>query len=84
VEKIKKVASKYQSLKHYVSSMMKRYDADGDGCLNFQELSSGFDHDDVRLSKEEKLALMKHLDVDCDGQVTREEIFNALLVDPRH
>ena len=31
VEKIKKVASKYQSLKHYVSSMMRRYDTDGDG-----------------------------------------------------
>lgn len=84
VEKIKRVAAKYQSLKHYVSSMMRRYDTDGDGYVNFQELSDGLDHDNVRISKEEKLALMKHLDVDCDGTVSREEIFNALLVDPRH
>lgn len=67
VEKIKKVASKYQSLKHYVSSMMRRYDVDGDGFVNFTELSNGLDHDNVRMTKEEKLAFMKHLDVDCDG-----------------
>ena len=47
--------------------MMRRYDTDGDGYVNFAELSSGLDHDDVRLTKQEKLALMKHLDVDCDG-----------------
>jgi len=27
---------------------------------------------------------MKHLDVDCDGAVSRDEIFNALVVDARH
>lgn len=50
IEKIKKAADKYQSLKHYVSSMMRRYDADGDGFLNFQELSNAFDYDSVRLT----------------------------------
>jgi Ca2+-binding EF-hand superfamily protein len=84
VEKIKKAASKYQSLKHFVSAMMRRYDTDGDGSLNFKELFDGLNHDNVKLSKDECLALMKHIDVDCDGQVTRDEIFNALLVDPRH
>jgi Ca2+-binding EF-hand superfamily protein len=64
--------------------MMRRYDQDGDGYVNFQELSDGFDHDNVRLTKQEKLALMKHLDADCDGRVSREEIFNVLLVDSRH
>ena len=84
LDRRKRVAAKYQSLKHDVSSLMGRYDTDGDGYVNFQELSDGLDHDNVRITKEEKLALMKHLDVDCDGSVSREEIFNALLVDSRH
>jgi Ca2+-binding EF-hand superfamily protein len=67
VEKIKKNASKYQSLKHFVSAMMRRYDTDGDGSLNFKELFDGLNHDNLRLSKDECLALMKHIDVDCDG-----------------
>jgi|Laugresu1bdmlbdd_1035124.scaffolds.fasta_scaffold09562_4 hypothetical protein len=33
--KIKKGAQKYQSLKHFVAAMMRRYDADNDGYLNF-------------------------------------------------
>jgi Ca2+-binding EF-hand superfamily protein len=47
-------------------------------------LSDGLAHDNIKLTKDERLALMKHLDVDCDGAVSRDEIFNALVVDPRH
>lgn len=35
ISKIKKSTTKYQSLKHFVSAMMRRYDTDGDGYLNF-------------------------------------------------
>lgn len=35
IAKIKKSTTKYQSLKHFVSAMMRRYDTDGDGYLNF-------------------------------------------------
>ena len=38
----------------------------------------------IKLTKEEKLALMKHLDTDCDGVITRDEIFQALLLDSRY
>lgn len=84
ITKIKRSTTKYQSLKHFVSAMMRRYDTDGDGYLNFQELSDGLAHDNIKLTKDECLALMKHLDVDCDGAVSRDEIFNALVVDARH
>ena len=67
IGKIKKAASRYPSFKHFVSNIMTRYDSDQDGNLNFQELSAGLDLDKINLSNQEKLALMKHLDVDCDG-----------------
>lgn len=63
---------------------MRRYDTDGDGYLSFRELSEGLDSDGANLTHEEKLRLMKHLDVDCDGAVSRDEIFDALLIDSRH
>lgn len=84
INKVKKGASKYQSFKHFVSALMRRYDSDGDGYLNFKELSEGLKHDGILLTQEEKLQLMKHLDSDCDGVVSRDEIFHALLLDSRH
>ena len=63
---------------------MRRYDTDGDGYLNFRELSEGLDADNMGLTQDEKLRLMKHLDVDCDGVISRDEIFDALLIDSRH
>jgi Ca2+-binding EF-hand superfamily protein len=47
-------------------------------------LSDGLAYDNIKLTKEERLALMKHLDKDCDGVISRDEIFNALLLDSRH
>lgn len=84
IAKVKKGASKYQSYKHFVSAMMRRYDTDQDGYLNFRELSDGLNYDNIQLSHQEKIELMKHLDVDCDGVISRDEIFHALLLDGRH
>ena len=81
---MRKATAKYKSVKHYVSAIMRRYDLDNDGYLNFHELSQGLDHDSIKLSHEEKVELMKHLDADCDGVVSRDEIFHALLIDARH
>jgi Ca2+-binding EF-hand superfamily protein len=47
---VKKGAFKYQSFKHFVSAIMKRYDTDGDGYLNFKELSDGLKHDGIILT----------------------------------
>jgi Ca2+-binding EF-hand superfamily protein len=84
IEKVKKGAQKYPSYKHFVSTMMRRYDTDNDGSLNFKELSQGLEADGIALTHEEKLVLMKHLDEDCDGVVSRDEIFHAMLIDARH
>ncbi len=84
INKVKKGASKYQSFKHFVSQMMRRYDTDNDGNLNFKELSEGLKSESINLTQEERLTLMKHLDVDCDGLISRDEIFHALLIDSRH
>lgn len=84
IVKVKKGAAKYPSYKHFVSSIMRRYDTDNDGMLNFRELSDGLSNDGIYLTHEEKLVLMKHLDEDCDGVITRDELFHALLLDSRH
>ena len=63
---------------------MRKYDSDNDGFINFKELSAGLDSDNIKFSHEEKLALMKHLDVDCDGVISKDELFDALVIDHRY
>lgn len=53
---------------------MKRYDIDGDGYINKQELQRGLEHDGILLSMPELNSLMNHLDTDRDGTVSQEEI----------
>ena len=84
MDKIKQAATSYDSFKHFVNSLFQRYDTDKDGYLNFQELSAGLSNDRIKLTESEKLALMKHLDADCDGVVTRDELYNALVLDARY
>lgn len=84
IAKVKKGASKYQSYKHFVTALMRRYDTDGDGYLNFKEISEGLAYDNIKLTHEEKLAFMKYLDTDCDGAISKDELFDALLLDQRH
>ena len=57
---------------------MNRYDMDGDGYINQMELSRGLEGDGIKLSKTELAALMKHIDIDRDGNVSQDEIFQAL------
>jgi Ca2+-binding EF-hand superfamily protein len=49
---------------------MNRYDMDGDGLINQQELSRGLENDGIRVTKAELNALMNHIDIDRDGNVS--------------
>lgn len=81
LEKIKKGASKYPSLDSFVGALMNRYDMDGDGLINQQELSRGLENDGIRLTKAELSSVMNHIDVDRDGNISHDEIYNALSSD---
>ena len=57
---------------------MNRYDMDGDGLINQQELSRGLENDGIRVTKAQLNALMNHIDIDRDGNVSQDEIYTAL------
>lgn len=78
LEKIKRGANKYPSIESFVNSLMNRYDLDGDGLINQMELSRGLDNDGIRLTKTELSAVMNYIDVDRDGNISNDEILNAL------
>jgi Ca2+-binding EF-hand superfamily protein len=78
LERIKRGANKYPSFESFVNSLMNRYDTDGDGLINQLELSRGLENDGIRLTKTELSALMNHIDIDRDGNISLDEILNAL------
>lgn len=50
---------------------MERFDINGDGSISIDELDEGLKSINVRISGKEKLALMKELDKDRDGGISK-------------
>jgi Ca2+-binding EF-hand superfamily protein len=75
---IRKGVQKYSSLREYVDVLMKKFDVNGDGMIGFDELAEGLKGIDVKISDKEKLALMRELDRDRDGGISKQELYNAL------
>jgi Ca2+-binding EF-hand superfamily protein len=57
---------------------VSKFDVDGDGMINFDELAEGLKSIGVKISDKEKLALMRELDKDRDGGIAKHELYNAL------
>lgn len=68
---IKKGVEKYSSLDDYVNALMVRFDTNNDGLISIEELGVGLKSINVKISEKEKLALMKELDLDRDGGLTK-------------
>jgi Ca2+-binding EF-hand superfamily protein len=68
---IRKGVQKYSSLREYVDVLMKKFDVNGDGMIGFDELAEGLKGIDVKISDKEKLALMRELDRDRDGGISK-------------
>ena len=75
---IKKGVEKYSSLDDYVNALMVRFDTNNDGLISIEELGVGLKSINVKISEKEKLALMKELDLDRDGGLTKQELYKAL------
>lgn len=58
--------------------MASKFDLDGDGLISFDELADGLKSINVKISDKEKLALMRELDGDRNGFISKQEIYNAL------
>ena len=57
---------------------MQRFDVNGDGLISIEELGLGLKGIGVKISEKEKLALMKELDLDRDGSISKQELYIAL------
>ena len=53
---------------------MQRFDINGDGLISIEELGLGLKGIGVKISEKEKLALMKELDLDRDGSISKQEL----------
>lgn len=54
-------------MKDYCRHLIRRFDRDSDGIINFQELCEGLTNLNILISGPEKQGLMKKLDIDRDG-----------------
>ena len=75
---IKKVGEKYPTLREYVDFLMRKLDFDNDGLVGFEELGKGLKSIEVKATDQEHLALMRLLDKDRDGGISKFELYNAL------
>jgi|LauGreDrversion4_2_1035121.scaffolds.fasta_scaffold17702_1 Ca2+-binding EF-hand superfamily protein len=75
---IKKAGDKYPVLREYVDFLMRKFDFDNDGLIGFEELGKGLKSIEVKATDQEHLALMRILDKDRDGGISKFELFAAL------
>ncbi len=59
--------------------LFKKFDVNKDGSISFRELREGLRSMNVHLSDNEIHALFHLLDADRDGEITQEELYNALI-----
>ena len=58
--------------------LIKRFDGNSDGIISFEELVNGVKQLHIHLNLKEKLALMKKLDLNRDGEITADELYKVL------
>jgi len=75
---IKKAGEKYSTLREYVDFLMRKFDRDNDGLVKYEELGQGLKGIEVKASDQELLSLMRLLDKDRDGGISKFELYNAL------
>lgn len=59
--------------------LFKKFDVNKDGALSFKEMRDGLNSMNVHLSDNQIHALFHFIDLDRDGEVTQEELYNAVL-----
>ena len=78
LKKIAKAGEDFVSMKDYARALIKRFDNNSDGVITFQELCDGLRQFDIDLPLKQRIALMKKLDVDRDGEITEVELSKVL------
>ena len=78
LKKIALGAENHPSMKEYVDWLLRRFDANFDGSITLDELSSGLKSLNIHLTPKERINLMKKLDINGDGDITAEELLRSL------
>ena len=64
--------------------LFNKFDINKDGAVSFKELREGLMSLNVHLSDNEIHALFHRLDADRDGNITQEELYNAILTKEKY
>ena len=75
---IEKLSEKYDMTERSIKKAFSRFDSDGNGLLNLNELVSGFEIFLNGVSRKEVEALVKTYDVNGDGMISFEEFYEFL------
>ena len=78
MKKIASGAEEYGSMREYINVLMKKFDEDGDGIITFTELCEGVKKLNIHLTLKERQALMNKLDLDQNGELSNQELYQVL------
>lgn len=78
LKKLASGADTFSSMREYVRFLIKQFDSNNDGIINFEELSAGLRSLGINLNQVEAQALMKKLDLNRDGRISEDELLKIL------
>lgn len=79
LEKIVKGASKFEgTLQDYVVELMRVLDTNQDGFVDVEEFAKGLEKMNIFTTLHERHSLLRRFDVNGDGKVSMEELYNTL------
>lgn len=78
LKKLASGAETFTSMREYVKFLIKQFDSNNDGIINFEELNSGLRSLGINLNQIEAQALMKKLDLNRDGRITDDELLKIM------
>ena len=78
LKKLARSGDDYLNLREYARVLIKRWDTNYDGAISFQELCDGMKAMDIHLALKDRVALMKKLDLNRDGELSDIELYKAI------